>query len=208
MSAAQDEEERARVVEILAPVAVDSTYSYLAPAAMRLSPGDSVTAPLGTPGGLWRRLVDRRRLRPGRESQDGQRPSRPAAAFAKAAQLHRLAGALHADAARHGAAARHARGRRRRARDAAHALSRDGRCPGTIDADARPRSQSRGRRRCFRQESACRSRRLLDGRHRRARRRGRAGGDRRAAGADLAAARSSCSPRRRWSPRSRTPPTR
>jgi len=47
MSAAQDEEERARVVEILAPVAVDSTYSYLAPAAMRLSPGDSVTAPLG-----------------------------------------------------------------------------------------------------------------------------------------------------------------
>ncbi|MGZ9410087.1 MAG: replication restart helicase PriA, partial [Methylocystis sp.] len=47
MSAAQDEEERARVVEILAPVAVDSTYSYLAPAAMRLRPGDSVTAPLG-----------------------------------------------------------------------------------------------------------------------------------------------------------------
>ncbi|MFZ3180088.1 MAG: primosomal protein N', partial [Methylocystis silviterrae] len=47
MSAAHDEEERARVVEILAPVAVDSTYSYLAPAAMRLSPGDSVTAPLG-----------------------------------------------------------------------------------------------------------------------------------------------------------------
>lgn len=47
MSAAQDEEERARVVEILAPVAVDSTYSYLAPAGMRLSTGDSVTAPLG-----------------------------------------------------------------------------------------------------------------------------------------------------------------
>ncbi|MBG0798365.1 primosomal protein N' [Methylocystis sp. L43] len=47
MSAAPDEEERARVVEILAPVAVDSTYSYLAPAAMQLSPGDSVTAPLG-----------------------------------------------------------------------------------------------------------------------------------------------------------------
>ena len=47
MSAAQDKEEGARVVEILAPVAVDSTYSYCAPAAMRLRPGDSVTAPLG-----------------------------------------------------------------------------------------------------------------------------------------------------------------
>ncbi|MGD9543271.1 MAG: primosomal protein N' [Methylocystis sp.] len=47
MSAARDEEQGARIVEILAPVAVDSTYSYLAPAAMRLAPGDSVKAPLG-----------------------------------------------------------------------------------------------------------------------------------------------------------------
>jgi len=47
MSAAHDEEERARVVEILAPVAVDATYSYFAPPAMRLQPGDSVRAPLG-----------------------------------------------------------------------------------------------------------------------------------------------------------------
>ena len=47
MSAAQPEDERARVVEILAPVAVDTAYSYLAPPAMRLQPGDSVIAPLG-----------------------------------------------------------------------------------------------------------------------------------------------------------------
>ncbi|MBM3576213.1 MAG: primosomal protein N' [Alphaproteobacteria bacterium] len=47
MSAAQNDEEGARVVEILAPVAVDATYSYLAPRAMRLEPGDSVSAPLG-----------------------------------------------------------------------------------------------------------------------------------------------------------------
>jgi primosomal protein N' (replication factor Y) len=47
MSAGHDEEEKARVVEILAPVAVDATYSYFAPPAMRLQPGDSVRAPLG-----------------------------------------------------------------------------------------------------------------------------------------------------------------
>ncbi|MBM3652789.1 MAG: DEAD/DEAH box helicase, partial [Alphaproteobacteria bacterium] len=47
MNAARDEEERARIVDILAPVAVDAAYSYLAPAAMRLQPGDSVIAPLG-----------------------------------------------------------------------------------------------------------------------------------------------------------------
>ncbi len=47
MSAAQDEEEGARIVEVLAPVAVDAAYSYLAPPAMRLQPGDSVKAPLG-----------------------------------------------------------------------------------------------------------------------------------------------------------------
>jgi primosomal protein N' (replication factor Y) len=47
MSAAQNDEEGARVVEILAPVAVDATYSYLAPRALRLEPGDSVSAPLG-----------------------------------------------------------------------------------------------------------------------------------------------------------------
>lgn len=40
-------EARAQVVEVLAPVAVDAAYSYLAPPAMRLQPGDSVIAPLG-----------------------------------------------------------------------------------------------------------------------------------------------------------------
>jgi len=38
----------ARIVEVLPPVAVDAPYSYLAPPALRLSPGDSVTIPLGT----------------------------------------------------------------------------------------------------------------------------------------------------------------
>ena len=49
MSAAPDDgsEARAQVVEVLAPVAVDAAYSYLAPPAMRLQPGDSVKAPLG-----------------------------------------------------------------------------------------------------------------------------------------------------------------
>lgn len=49
MCAALDDgsETRAQVVEVLAPVAVDAAYSYLAPPAMRLQPGDSVIAPLG-----------------------------------------------------------------------------------------------------------------------------------------------------------------
>jgi primosomal protein N' (replication factor Y) len=38
----------ARIIEVLPPVAVDAPYSYLAPPALRLQPGDSVTIPLGT----------------------------------------------------------------------------------------------------------------------------------------------------------------
>ncbi|WP_442754409.1 primosomal protein N' [Methylocystis sp. JAN1] len=48
MSAAQDESKGARVVDVLAPVAVDGTYSYFAPPALGLQPGDSVKIPLGT----------------------------------------------------------------------------------------------------------------------------------------------------------------
>ena len=48
MSAADDESKGARVVDVLAPVAVDAPYSYLAPPALGLQPGDSVRIPLGT----------------------------------------------------------------------------------------------------------------------------------------------------------------
>jgi primosomal protein N' (replication factor Y) len=48
MSAAQDEPEGAQVVDVLAPVAVDAPYSYVAPPGLGLRPGDSVTVPLGT----------------------------------------------------------------------------------------------------------------------------------------------------------------
>jgi primosomal protein N' (replication factor Y) (superfamily II helicase) len=46
----------ARRVEILAPVAVDQTYSYIAPPGLHLAPGDCVRAPLGsreTLGVVW-----------------------------------------------------------------------------------------------------------------------------------------------------------
>ncbi len=46
MSAAP-ESKGTTVVDVLAPVAVDTTYSYLAPAALALQPGDSVKIPLG-----------------------------------------------------------------------------------------------------------------------------------------------------------------
>lgn len=46
--AEQDKDSRAQIVEVLPPVAVDAPYSYLAPPAFRLQPGDSVKAPLGT----------------------------------------------------------------------------------------------------------------------------------------------------------------
>ncbi|WP_424361715.1 primosomal protein N' [Methylocystis parvus] len=48
MSAAQDKSKGAQVVDVLAPVAVDGTYSYVAPPALDLQPGDSVKIPLGT----------------------------------------------------------------------------------------------------------------------------------------------------------------
>jgi len=38
----------AKIVEVLAPVAVNQTYSYLAPPALSLVPGDHVKIPLGT----------------------------------------------------------------------------------------------------------------------------------------------------------------
>src|SRR3954463_12936783 len=37
-----------RVVDVLLPVALDQTYSYLAPTEMDLAPGDFVDVPLGT----------------------------------------------------------------------------------------------------------------------------------------------------------------
>ncbi|HEY8162819.1 MAG TPA: primosomal protein N' [Methylocystis sp.] len=48
MKAGQDESKGAHTVDVLAPVAVDTPYSYLAPPAFGLQPGDSVTVPLGT----------------------------------------------------------------------------------------------------------------------------------------------------------------
>ena len=47
MSSGQDAKIRAQVVEVLPPVAVDSPYSYFAPPALDLAPGDSVRIPLG-----------------------------------------------------------------------------------------------------------------------------------------------------------------
>ena len=37
-----------QVADILAPVAVDTAYSYRVPAGLQLAPGDFVIAPLGT----------------------------------------------------------------------------------------------------------------------------------------------------------------
>ncbi len=191
MSAAQPEDERARVVDDSRACGGRHDLFLSRAGGDAASTGRQRHRAARQAGGLWRRLVRRRRRRSRRQSQDHPRPSRPSAAFAKTARLHRLAGALHAHAPRHGAAARDAGRRRRRTGSAAHALSRERRGAQAIDADAREGARGGGRRRRFRQESACRSRRLFDRRHRRAHRRGRAGGDRRAAGADRAAARSS-----------------
>ncbi|CAN2532341.1 Primosomal+protein+N' [Methylocapsa aurea] len=48
MSGDADTREGAQIVEILLPVAVDIAYSYFAPPALRLSPGDCVEVPLST----------------------------------------------------------------------------------------------------------------------------------------------------------------
>ena len=48
MSGEADTREGAQIVEILLPVAVDIAYSYFAPPALRLAPGDCVEVPLST----------------------------------------------------------------------------------------------------------------------------------------------------------------
>ena len=47
MSGEADISEGAQIVEVLLPVAVDIAYSYFAPPALRLAPGDCVEVPLG-----------------------------------------------------------------------------------------------------------------------------------------------------------------
>ncbi len=42
-----DADATGQIVEVLAPVAVDQTYSYFAPPALALAPGDHVQVPLG-----------------------------------------------------------------------------------------------------------------------------------------------------------------
>lgn len=48
MQGEADISDGARIAEVLLPVAVDIAYSYFAPPALRLSPGDCVEVPLGT----------------------------------------------------------------------------------------------------------------------------------------------------------------
>ena len=181
------------VADVLAPVAVDTAYSYRVPADLALKPGDFVVAPLGTrqtTGVVWA-------LREGgrRQSQDDHRKARLGADESAVARLHRLGGALDARAARHGAADGDARRRSRRAAGAEDRLPRDGK--GACARDAGPRARARRarrRRRADGQDRAWRSRRLLAGRRRRPRRGRRA----RAGRADF--------PARRAAARRRLPP--
>ena len=68
-------------VDVLAPVAVDTAYSYRAPSDWKLEPGACVRVPLGA------RLADRRRLggASGRRRQPQVRRRRPRLAAAPAA---------------------------------------------------------------------------------------------------------------------------
>ena len=53
---AVDPARRPTVVDVVAPVAVDTAYSYRVPAGLALQPGDLVNVPLGTretPGVVW-----------------------------------------------------------------------------------------------------------------------------------------------------------
>ena len=47
MKMAQSETQETAVVDVLAPIAVDTLYSYRVPHGLALEPGDSVTIPLG-----------------------------------------------------------------------------------------------------------------------------------------------------------------
>ena len=82
------------VVDVLAPVAVDTAYSYRAPSGLKLEPGACVSVPLGTrraTGVVWA-------ARPGGGDnlKTIARSSRLAAAAPAFARFHRLDGALDA----------------------------------------------------------------------------------------------------------------
>ena len=77
-----------------------------------------------------------------------------------------------------------------------------GACPGTTRRRRAPASSKPRKAALLSPRKRLRRPPPALGRHRRACRRGRAGGDRRAAGADRAARSTRCSPRPRWSPRS------
>ena len=119
-----------RVVDVLVPVALDRAYSYRAPAELELAPGDIVTVPLGpreTTGVVW---AENAKPNPRLDNRlkDVEEKLRIPAAQARAAQLRRLGGELHAQRARHGAAhvPAHGRASRRRARAARRAARRRG----------------------------------------------------------------------------------
>ena len=74
------------VVDVLAPVAVDTAYSYRAPSEWKLEPGAFVRVPLGTrqaTGVVWAARFGRRR-----QSQIRRRRPRLAAAQGPAARFY------------------------------------------------------------------------------------------------------------------------
>ncbi len=91
-----------RVVDVLVPVAVDTAYSYRAPADLALEPGQFVSVPLGTrhaTGVVWAlREAGGDNLKSVAAVRDWP-PLRQTLA-----RLRRLGGALDAGAPRHGAA--------------------------------------------------------------------------------------------------------
>ena len=185
------------VVDVLAPVAVDTAYSYRVPAHLNLEPGDFVAMPLGTrmaTGVVWatragggdnlKSVAEQRDWPPLRRRCAISSTGSPAGPWRRAARC---------------CAWRCARPRRpqRRRRNSA---AQDRQAAGAPDARARARPRGAGRRCAAGQIRARRSRRLQRRRDRRPRRRRRAGGGRTAARARRADARPGFRRRGRWSP--------
>ena len=156
----------AAIAEILLPVAIDHSYSYLVPRGIAVAPGDFVEVPLGTRmtnGVVWE-------ARPGTRERANLKavaaPPRYSAASRQFAKIHRLGGALDLEPARHGVAHGDWRAVSSRAGTGAGWRSPQRTAAAPHDPCPRARHRRGGRRPCFLQGGARRGRRLFERRHR------------------------------------------
>ena len=154
-------EEGAAIADVLVPVAIDHSYSYLVPSDIHVARGRFCRSAARHPNGEWSRLGDAPRHGRRAKSEIHRGASRASAALRQCANLHRLGGALDLEPARHGVAHGDWRAIAGGAGTGADRRASCGPAAKPHDQSPRPRSRGSGRRACLPQGGARRDRRLF-----------------------------------------------